>query len=83
MRTDTFYFMDDEVVIYVQKSEIEKFQKVFSGTIRPLEEYELSDIHAPSTSSVKASCTYDLTGRPVSTPTKGIYIRNGKIVLVR
>lgn len=83
LRTDTFYFMDEEVVIYVQKSEMEKFQKVFSGTIRPLEEYELSDIHAPSTSSVKASCTYDLTGRPVSTPSKGIYIRNGKKVLVR
>ena len=26
---------------------------------------------------------YDLVGRPVSTPSKGIYIRNGKIVLVR
>ncbi|MBR3619446.1 MAG: DUF3244 domain-containing protein, partial [Bacteroidaceae bacterium] len=34
------YSMDEEVVIYVQKSEMEKFQKVFSGTIRPLEEYQ-------------------------------------------
>ena len=40
LRKDTFYSMDDEVVIYVQKSEIEKFKKVFSGTIRPLEEYQ-------------------------------------------
>ena len=40
LRTDTFYSMDEEVVIYVQKSEMEKFQKVFSGTIRPLEEYQ-------------------------------------------
>lgn len=27
--------------------------------------------------------TFDLTGRPVSSPTKGICIRNGKMVLVR
>ncbi|MBR3618490.1 MAG: serpin family protein, partial [Bacteroidaceae bacterium] len=40
LRKDTFYSMDEEVVIYVQKSEMEKFQKVFSGTIRPLEEYQ-------------------------------------------
>ena len=39
LRTDTFYSMDEEVVIYVQKSEIEKFKKVFSGTVKPLEEY--------------------------------------------
>lgn len=83
LRKDTFYSMDDEVVIYVQKSEIEKFKKVFSGIVRPLEEYELSGIHAPVISSANASGTYDLTGRPVSTPSKGMYIRNGKIVLVR
>jgi len=33
LRSDTFYFMDDEVVIYVQPSEIDKFKKVFKGTV--------------------------------------------------
>jgi len=37
LRDDTFYFMDDKTVIYAQPSEIEKFKKVFSGTVLPLE----------------------------------------------
>lgn len=36
LRSDTFYFMDDEVIIYVQPSEVEKFKKVFKGTVLPL-----------------------------------------------
>ena len=36
LRSDTFYFMDDEVIIYVQSSEIDKFKTVFKGTVLPL-----------------------------------------------
>ena len=39
LRNDTFYFIDDEVIIYVQPSEIEKFKKVFKGTVLPLSDW--------------------------------------------
>lgn len=39
LREDTFYSMDKDVVIYVQPSELEKFKKVFSGTILPLDSF--------------------------------------------
>ena len=39
LRSDTFYFMDDEVIIYVQPSEVEKFKKVFTGTVLPLSDW--------------------------------------------
>ena len=39
LRYDTFYFMDDEVIIYVQPSEVEKFKKVFTGTVLPLSDW--------------------------------------------
>lgn len=39
LRNDTFYFIDDEVIIYVQPSEVEKFKKVFTGTVLPLSDW--------------------------------------------
>ena len=37
LRNDTFYFVDKErTVIYCQPSEIDKFKKVFKGTVLPL-----------------------------------------------
>ena len=39
LRNDTFYFIDDEVIIYVQPSEVEKFKKVFKGTVLPLSDW--------------------------------------------
>ena len=75
--------MNEDAVIYVKKSEIEKFQKVFSGTVLPLEEYVASDIKSPDINDADTPRFYDLTGRPLSAPTKGIYIQNGKKVLVK
>ncbi len=84
LRRDTFYAMDEErTVIYVRKSEIEKFKKVFSGTVLPLEEYVASDIKSPGVSNSNTSHFYDLTGRPVAAPAKGIYIKDGKKVMVK
>ena len=84
LRSDTFYGMDEETtVIYVQRSEIEKFKKVFTGTVLPLEEYGASDIKSPDVKTTDASPLYDLTGRPVAAPAKGIYIQNGKKVMVK
>ena len=37
LRRDTFYFMEESTVMYVQQSEVDKFKKVFSGKVLPLE----------------------------------------------
>ncbi len=84
LRKDTFYAMDEEAVVYVRKTEIEKFQKVFSGTILPLEEYHTSDINELDTKTFKSSYTYDFTGAQMpASPIRGIYIQNGKKVLLK
>ena len=43
----------------------------------------IQDVHIDKRNQHAKEVYYDLTGRPVSTPSKGIYIHNGKIVLVR
>lgn len=77
LREDTFYFMDDTTIIYVQPSEMEKFKLLFSGTILPLEEYtnniKLIELHQPSVT------VFDLQGRQINgQPQHGIYIKSGK-----
>jgi len=39
LRNDTFYSMDDSTILYVQRSEINKFKAVFSGQVLPLDSY--------------------------------------------
>jgi len=82
LRNDTFAIMDDATILYVQQSEINKFKKVFPGTVLPLEEYT-SDInqmkiHQPS------AIVYDLQGRRLTgEPGKGIYIQNGRKIIAK
>ena len=80
LREDTFYFMDDEVVIYVQPSEVEKFKKVFSGTVLPLNSYTSTSINGVQ---FRNTSFHDLQGRRVQQPTKGLYIIDGKKSVVR
>jgi hypothetical protein len=86
-RYDTFYFMDDEVVIYVQQSEVEKLKseliklKSFTGTVLPLENYH-AGIENTVAECVGSPYAYDLHGRRLaSPPAKGIYIQNGRKVV--
>jgi len=72
LRNDTFYFMDDEAVIYVQQSEMEKFKKVFSGTVLPLEEYT-SDIEHVSLYQ-PTTAVYSLSGQHLPAPRKGLNV---------
>lgn len=79
LRSDTFYFVDaDRTVIYCQPSEIEKFKKVYKGTVLPLEDY-YAGIAAPVPAPSVVPHDFDLQGRSVTgTPRPGIYIRQGR-----
>lgn len=64
LRSDTFYFMDDEVIIYVQPSEVEKFKKVFTGTVLPLSDWA-QDNYRPFVEEGKVWKLGDDSGNPV------------------
>ena len=78
LRDDTFYGLDDDIVIYVQPSEIEKFKQAFSGTVLPLDKYTSIDNNNLK-ENYSNSTLYDLQGRRINgQPAKGMYIQNGK-----
>ena len=79
LRGDTFYSISDSMIIYAQSSEISKFKKVFSGTILPLENY--TDGFVTPKASTASSSLYDLSGRRITQPTKGVNIRKGRKVV--
>jgi len=64
LRNDTFYFIDDEVIIYVQPSEVEKFKKVFTGTVLPLSDWA-QDNYRPFVEEGKVWKLGDDSGNPV------------------
>ena len=81
LRDDTFYLVSDSMIIYAQTSEIQKFKKVFFGTVLPLNEYT-DGVIAPQRTITSVSPTYDLQGRPVSgKQRRGLYIRGGRVRL--
>ena len=70
--------LDESTTLYVQKSEIDRYKKLFSGKILALDEYQ-TGIQAPTYANHDTGLTYDLQGRKVQgTPKKGVYIQNGK-----
>ena len=82
LRDDTFDFMDDATILYVQPSEIEKFKKVYNGTVLPLEEYTNGIRQIKSLQS--SDLVFNLQGqRLTDKPRKGVYIQNGKKVVVK
>lgn len=64
LRNDTFYFIDDEVIIYVQPSEIEKFKKVFKGTVLSLSDWA-QDNYRPFVEEGKVWKVGTISGNPV------------------
>ena len=78
LRNDIFDAVSDSAVLYVQNSEISKFKKVFPGTVLPLESF--TGINATKPSNNPSSNTiFDLQGRRIlGTPSRGVYIKDGK-----
>lgn len=75
-----FFGMNESAIIYVQSSEIEKFKKVYNGTVLPLEDYTPSAIaETRMPKPVPAQGYYDLQGRRLQgIPQRGMYIKDGK-----
>ena len=78
-----FDMMDTSTVIYTPASQVEKIKEFYSGVVLPLEEYT-SGICTTECSSEKNTSVYGIHGsRYQGTPTKGLYIQNGKKVVVK
>jgi len=60
---------------------LENYDERFTGLFNPAEITSFPAVQAPA--SVADGLWYDLTGRPTSAPGRGMYIRNGKKVLVK
>ena len=72
--------MGTDTKVYVQPSEVEKFQRVYKGKIYALPDPtdDVSDTFRSANDSYEL---YDLSGRRISEPSvlpKGVYIRNGR-----
>ena len=78
-----FAGMNGQPTLYVQTSEIDRYKKVFSGTVLALDEYQ-TGIQVPTYANHDTGLTYDLQGRRVQgTPKKGVYIQSGKKVVIK
>ena len=78
----------ESATIYVQSNEIEKYKEYFLGNVLSIELYNPTAIHniaAPQIVNRESSNGkwYDLSGRRVSHLPKGVYIKDGRKVVVK
>ena len=74
--------MDTSTTIYTIASQVEKIKQIYEGVVLPLEEYTngIEQIESHQTTVP----IFDLQGRRLTgQPTKGIYIHNGRMVVVK
>lgn len=81
MTTSLFDGLNSLTKVFVQPSEVEKFQAIYSGKVYPIPTEEntsgINDINSPCSTTT----TFDLQGRSVkATPMHGIYIKGGRKV---
>ena len=78
--SDLFGGMGTDTKVYVQPSEVEKFQRVYKGKVYPLPDQEdgISDIIHPTSNSYDL---FDLSGRRVVNPKRGLYIQGNKKII--
>ncbi len=75
---ELFHDMGIQTKIYVQPSEVEKFQKIYKGTVYPLTD-QMNGISYTLSPVSNSSELFDLQGRRLmGTPQKGVYIQNGR-----
>lgn len=81
---DSYLFqgLDESAKLYVQTSEMDRYKDVFPGTILPLEEY-YTGIQAPTSLQDQTHPIFDLNGVRIDQPKKGVYIQNGRKVIVK
>lgn len=80
--SNVFGGMGTDTKVYVQPSEVEKFRRVYKGKVYPLPDQEdgISDIIHPTSNSYDL---FDLSGRRVVNPKRGIYIQGNKKIVKR
>lgn len=74
--------LDTSTTIYTQASQVQKIKNIYEGAVLPLEKYP-SGILSTKSSPDNPSPVYNLQGRLAPTPQKGVYIQNGKKVIVK
>lgn len=77
-----FSGLSKSTVIYTLRSQIDSFANYFSGNIRSLEDYETVGMQT-LLSTKGCYSLYNLQGRRIQNFAKGIYIRNGRKVVVK
>ena len=75
--------LSESAKVYVPASEIDRYKEVYSGTILPLEDYH-TGIQVTTSAREDHNPAYDLNGRRIKgVPQKGVYIQNGRKVVVK
>ena len=83
VKTNRVLALDIDISAYTEDAytiTLENEDEIFEGNFRLS---DLTSIHEVTTPRTPSDVYHDLMGRRVTTPSKGMYIRNGKIVLVR
>ena len=83
LESGIFRNMGTKTVVYVPDSEVEKYKKIYDGPVYPLSS-SMTGIYIVTSSSETQPTLHDLQGRRLTQkPAKGVYIQNGKKVVVR
>ena len=72
--------------VYVPEAEISRYESVFEGEILPISSFDALTFisHKQNFTNTQISSTYDLQGRRLTgAPRKGVYIRDGRKVVVK
>ena len=79
MNSNIFRGLDTKTKVYVQPSEVEKFQAIYEGKVYPISDAgQTQGISDVNMFGVQAD-SYDLQGRRLSKePAHGVYIQNGR-----
>ena len=83
LESGIFRNMGTKTVVYVPDSEVEKYKKIYDGPVYPLSS-SMTGIYIVTSSSETQPTLHDLQGRRLSQkPAKGVYIQDGKKVVVK